>query len=272
MIFLSATIVKPFIVLFSPNLQNIPVKTEIGREIRKAFVAEKEFVLLSADYSQIELRILAHLSRDERLCMAFEKNEDIHTHTASAVFGVEQNLVSHEMRRMAKIINFGIIYGMSGYGLARNLGISRIDAEKFIIQYFSVYYGVKEYIESKKEEARKNGYVITLLNRRRYVPEINSKNKNIREFNERVAVNTPIQGTAADLIKVAMISIEQAFTKNIFQSKMLLQIHDELIFEVQKKELSEIRLIVKNIMENSLKLTIPLKINLKTGSNWAELN
>ena len=255
-----------------PNLQNIPIRTEIGREIRKAFIAEKEFTLLSADYSQIELRILAHLSGDKRLIKAFEKNEDIHSNTASAVFGIEQNLVSNKMRRMAKIINFGIIYGMSGYGLARNLGIDRIEAERFIMQYFAMYYGVKEYIESKKEEARKNGYVLTLLNRRRYVPEINSKNKNIREFNERVAVNAPIQGTAADLIKVAMISIEQEFKKKQFKSRMLLQIHDELIFEIDKKELTETQPIIKDFMENSLKLSVPLKINLKTGNNWAELN
>lgn len=255
-----------------PNLQNIPIRTEIGREIRKAFIAEKEFTLLSADYSQIELRILAHLSGDKRLIKAFEKNEDIHSNTASAVFGIEQNLVSNKMRRMAKIINFGIIYGMSGYGLARNLGIDRIEAERFIMQYFAMYYGVKEYIESKKEEARKNGYVLTLLNRRRYVPEINSKNKNIREFNERVAVNAPIQGTAADLIKVAMISIEQEFKKKQFKSRMLLQIHDELIFEIDKKELTETQPIIKDFMENSLKLSVPLKVNLKTGNNWAELN
>ena len=255
-----------------PNLQNIPIRTEIGREIRKAFIAEKEFTLLSADYSQIELRILAHLSRDKKLIIAFEKNEDIHLNTASAVFGIEQNLVSNKMRRMAKIINFGIIYGMSGYGLARNLGIDRIEAEKFIMQYFALYHGVKEYIESTKEEARKNGYVLTLLNRRRYVPEINSKNKNIREFNERIAVNAPIQGTAADLIKVAMISIEQEFKKKQFKSRMLLQIHDELIFEIDKKELTETQPIIKDFMENSLKLSVPLMVNLKTGNNWAELN
>jgi len=255
-----------------PNLQNIPIRTEIGREIRKAFIAEKEFTLLSADYSQIELRILAHLSRDKKLIIAFEKNEDIHLNTASEVFGIEQNLVSNKMRRMAKIINFGIIYGMSGYGLARNLGIDRIEAEKFIMQYFAMYHGVKEYIESTKEEARKNGYVLTLLNRRRYVPEINSKNKNIREFNERIAVNAPIQGTAADLIKIAMISIEQEFKKKQFKSRMLLQIHDELIFEIDKKELTETQPIIKDFMENSLKLSVPLKVNLKTGNNWAELN
>jgi len=255
-----------------PNLQNIPIRTEIGKEIRKAFITEKEFILLSADYSQIELRILAHLSKDEKLSIAFEKNEDIHAHTASAVFGIEQNLVSHKMRRMAKIINFGIIYGMSSYGLARNLGISRIEAEDFIMQYFTVYHGVKEYIESTKEEARKNGFVTTLLNRRRYVPEIDSKNKNIREFNERVAVNAPIQGTAADMIKVAMISIDQEFKIKPFKSKMLLQIHDELIFEIQQKELKKTKLIIKDIMENCLKLSVPLKINLKTGKNWAELN
>ncbi len=255
-----------------PNLQNIPIRTEIGREIRKAFVAEKNNLLLSADYSQVELRILAHLSKDERLVKAFSNNEDIHAHTASAIFGIDQDLVNYKMRRMAKIINFGIIYGMSAYGLARNLAINRIEAEKFIIQYFYVYRGVKEYIEAKKEEARKKGYVLTLLNRRRYIPEINHKNKNIREFNERIAINTPIQGTAADLIKIAMISIDKEFNKRQFQSKMILQIHDELIFEMDKNELKEAQYIVKEIMENSLKLSVPLKTNLKTGKNWAELN
>jgi len=255
-----------------PNLQNIPIRTEIGRSIRKAFISEKDFLLLSADYSQIELRILAHLSEDKRLMAAFRENEDIHAHTASSIFGIDRKLVSREMRRMAKIINFGIIYGMSSYGLARNLGISRLEAEKFILQYFTVYQGVKEYIELKKEEAREKGYVLTLLNRRRYVPEINSSNRNIREFNERIAINAPIQGTAADLIKIAMISIAHAFKKNNFQSKMLLQVHDELIFEIEKKELIKTKEMIKKIMESSLKLSLPLKINIKTGENWADIN
>ncbi|MBU4510611.1 DNA polymerase I, partial [bacterium] len=255
-----------------PNLQNIPIRTEIGREIRKAFIAEEEFVLLSADYSQIELRILAHLSQDESLLNAFKKDEDIHTHTASEIFGLDQNIISKQMRKMAKVINFGIIYGMSSYGLARNLGIGREEAEKYINNYFFRYQGVKKYIEREKEEARKKGYVITLLNRRRYLEGINSRDKNIREFNERIAINAPIQGSAADLIKLAMIKIDESFKKERFKSRLLLQIHDELIFEIYQPELEKAKTIIKDIMEHSLKLSVPIKVNLKTGNNWAELN
>jgi len=255
-----------------PNLQNIPVRTEMGREIRKAFIAEEEFVLLSADYSQIELRILSHLSRDESLLNAFKNDEDIHAHTASEIFGIDQNIISKQMRRMAKVINFGIIYGMSSYGLARNLGIGREEAEKYINNYFYKYQGVKKYLEREKEEARKKGYVLTLLNRRRYLEGINSKDKNIREFNERIAINAPIQGSAADLIKLAMIKINKSFKRERFASRLLLQIHDELIFEIYRPELEKTKDIIKDIMEHSLKLSIPIKVNLKTGSNWAELN
>ena len=255
-----------------PNLQNIPIRTEMGREIRRAFIAEEGFVLLSADYSQIELRILAHLSRDESLLNAFKNDEDIHAHTASEIFGIDQNIISKQMRRMAKVINFGIIYGMSSYGLARNLGIGREEAEKYINNYFYRYQGVKKYIEREKEEARKKGYVITLLNRRRYLEGINSKDKNIREFNERIAINAPIQGSAADLIKLAMIKISESFKRERFASRLLLQIHDELIFEIYQPELGKAKDIIKDIMENSLKLFVPIKVNLKTGSNWAEVS
>ena len=255
-----------------PNLQNIPIRTEMGREIRKAFIAEEGFVLLSADYSQIELRILAHLSQDESLLNAFKNDEDIHAHTASEIFGIDQNIISKQMRRMAKVINFGIIYGMSSYGLARNLGIGREEAQKYINNYFYRYQGVKKYIEREKEEARKKGYVTTLLNRRRYLEGINSKDKNIREFNERIAINAPIQGSAADLIKLAMIKINEYFKKERFASRLLLQIHDELIFEIYQPELEKAKDIIKDIMEHSLKLSVPIKVNLKTGSNWAELN
>jgi len=255
-----------------PNLQNIPVRTEMGREIRKAFIAEEGFVLLSADYSQIELRILAHLSRDESLLNAFKNDEDIHSHTASGIFNLDQNIISEQMRRMAKVINFGIIYGMSSYGLARNLGVGREEAEKYINNYFFRYQGVKKYIEREKEEARKKGYVVTLLNRRRYLEGINSKDKNIREFNERIAINAPIQGSAADLIKLAMIKIDESFKKERFRSRLLLQIHDELIFEIYQPELEKAKSIIKEIMEHSLELSVPIKVNLKTGNNWAELN
>ncbi len=255
-----------------PNLQNIPIRTEMGREIRKAFIAEEGLVLLSADYSQIELRILAHLSRDESLLNAFKNDEDIHAHTASGIFNFDQNIISKQMRRMAKVINFGIIYGMSSYGLARNLGIGREEAEKYINNYFFRYQGVKKYIDREKEEARKKGYVLTLLNRRRYLEGINSKDKNIREFNERIAINAPIQGSAADLIKLAMIKIGESFKKERFKSRLLLQIHDELIFEVYKPELEKTKVIIKDIMEHSIKLSVPIKVNLKTGNNWAEVS
>jgi len=255
-----------------PNLQNIPIRTKMGREIRKAFIAEEGLVLLSADYSQIELRILAHLSRDENLLNAFNNNEDIHAHTASGIFNLDQNIISEQMRRMAKVINFGIIYGMSSYGLAHNLGVGREEAEKYINNYFCRYQGVKKYIEREKEEARKKGYVLTLLNRRRYLEGINSKDKNIREFNERIAINAPIQGSAADLIKLAMIKIDKSFKKEQFKSRLLLQIHDELIFEVYQPELEKVKSIIKEIMEHSLEISVPIKVNLKTGNNWAELN
>ena len=255
-----------------PNLQNIPIRTEMGREIRKAFIAEEGLVLLSADYSQIELRILAHLSRDESLLNAFKNDEDIHAHTASGIFNLDQNIISQQMRRMAKVINFGIIYGMSSYGLARNLGVGREEAEKYINNYFFRYQGVKKYIEREKEEARKKGYVLTLLNRRRHLEGINSKDKNIREFNERIAINAPIQGSAADLIKLAMIKIDESFKRERFKSRLLLQIHDELIFEVYKPELEKVKCIIKEIMEHSLEISVPIKVNLKTGNNWAELN
>jgi DNA polymerase-1 len=255
-----------------PNLQNIPIRTEMGKEIRNAFIAEEGHVLLSADYSQIELRILAHLSRDESLLNAFKNNEDIHAHTASGIFNLDQNIISEQMRRMAKVINFGIIYGMSSYGLARNLGIGREEAEKYINNYFYRYQGVKKYIEREKEEARKKGYVLTLLNRRRYLEGINSKDKNIREFNERIAINAPIQGSAADLIKLAMIKIDESFKKERFKSRLLLQIHDELIFEVYKPELEKVKSIIKEVMEHSLEISVPIKVNLKMGNNWAELN
>ncbi|HZK12232.1 MAG TPA: DNA polymerase I [Atribacterota bacterium] len=255
-----------------PNLQNIPIRTKVGREIRKAFIAEEGFMLLSADYSQIELRILAHLSQDESLLNAFKNDEDIHAHTASEIFGLDQNIISKQMRRMAKVINFGIIYGMSSYGLAQNLGIGREEAEKYINNYFYRYQGVKKYIEREKEEARKKGYVITLLNRRRYLEGINSKDKNIREFNERIAINAPIQGSAADLIKIAMIKIDESFKRDRFTSRLLLQIHDELLFEIYQPEIEKAKTIIKNVMENSLKLSVPIKVNLQVGNNWAELN
>ncbi|MDD5680547.1 MAG: DNA polymerase I [Candidatus Omnitrophica bacterium] len=254
-----------------PNLQNIPIKTDIGREIRRAFVPlDKKDTLISADYSQIELRILAHLSGDENLITAFRKGHDIHTYTASLVFGVKEKDVTKKMRSQAKTVNFGIVYGMSPYGLSRDLEIDVADAEKFIQNYFERYQGVRKYLDGTIETAREQGYVTTILNRRRYVPEINSPNINIRQFAERVAINTPIQGSAADLIKVAMLNISRVFEKNGLKSKMILQVHDELVFEVKKDEAVELKKIVKAEMESVFKLQVPILVSIGEGPNWLE--
>ena len=255
----------------NPNLQNIPVRTELGRAIRNAFIAEEGNIYLSADYSQIELRILAHLSQDQNLLDAFLQDRDIHAYTAAQIFGIDLNLVSAEMRRIAKTINFGIIYGMSSYGLASTLRISREDAQQYIEAYFQKYWRVKEYIDEQIASARKNKYVQTMLNRVRYLEGIDSPNKSIREFYERTAINTPIQGTAADLIKMAMIEIHSKMESLKLTSGLILQIHDELIFEIPEPELERRRVIIKEIMENILKLSIPLKVNFKTGHRWGEL-
>lgn len=254
-----------------PNLQNIPVKTDIGREIRRAFVPlDKKDILISADYSQIELRILAHLSGDKNLITAFEEGRDIHTYTASLVFGVKEKDVTKKMRSEAKTVNFGIVYGMSSYGLSRGLNIDAGNAEKFIKNYFERYPGVKAYLNETIEMARKQGYVTTILNRRRYVPEINSPNINIRQFAERVAINTPIQGSAADLIKVAMLNIWRKFEKNGFKSRMILQVHDELVFEAKKDEAEELKKIVRAEMEGVFDLKVPVLVRIGEGHNWLE--
>lgn len=254
-----------------PNLQNIPIKTDIGREIRRAFVPlDKKDILISADYSQIELRILAHLSGDKNLITAFKKGHDIHTYTASLVFGVKEKDVTKKMRSQAKTVNFGIVYGMSPYGLSRDLDIDVSDAEKFIENYFERYPDVKAYLNETIETARKQGYVTTILNRRRYVPEINSPNVNIRQFAERVAINMPIQGSAADLIKIAMLNIWHKFENKGFKSKMILQVHDELVFEVKKDEAEELKKIVKREMEGVFDLKVPVLVRIGEGHNWLE--
>jgi len=255
----------------NPNLQNIPIRTELGRDIRNAFVAEKNHIFLSADYSQIELRILAHLSKDKYLLDAFARGEDIHSFTASQIFDVDRNIVSAEMRRIAKVINFGIIYGMSSYGLSNNLDINKEDAQTYIEAYFQRYKKVKEYIEEQIVNARKNKFVKTMLNRIRFLEGIDSPNKNIREFYERIAVNMPIQGTAADLIKVAMVRINEKMFNEGLSSGLILQIHDELIFELPKSELEERKRTIKEIMESSLELSVPLIVNFKTGRRWGNL-
>ncbi|MFC1992354.1 DNA polymerase I [Chloroflexota bacterium] len=254
-----------------PNLQNIPVRGEVGKKVRQAFIAPSESCLLAGDYSQIDLRALAHLSQDSNLLSAFHQEEDIHASTAALLFGVGASQVTSDMRRLAKTVNFGVIYGMSGYGLEQATELSREEAAQFITSYFEKYPGVKQYLESTKKQAKEAGYVQTLLGRRRYIPEINASNRQIREAAERMAINMPVQGTSADIIKVAMIHLEEEMGKRHLKSKMLLQVHDELIFEVPDEELEEMRRLVPQIMSSALEFSIPLKVDIKTGNNWGEM-
>lgn len=254
-----------------PNLQNIPVKTEEGRKIRKAFVPQDEdYILIDGDYSQIELRVLAHISDDPKLKEAFYNNEDIHTKTASEVFNVPKEEVTSIMRSRAKAVNFGIVYGISDYGLSRDLNISRKEAKEYIDNYLKNYKKVKEYMEEIVEFGKKEGFVETILNRRRYLPELKSKNYVVRSFGERVAMNTPIQGSAADIIKVAMVRVYKELKLRNLKSKLILQVHDELIIETYKDEKDEVREILKNIMESSIKLNVPLKVDIMMGDSWYE--
>ena len=254
----------------NPNLQNIPVRTVEGKRIRQAFVAPEGYEIVSADYSQIELRVLAHLSGDINLIEAFKSGKDIHARTAFDIFGVFPEMVTPDMRRQAKVINFGIIYGMSPFRLSRELGISQKQARAYIDAYFRRYHMVREYLDSVLENARKDGFVTTLLNRRRYLPEINSDNVPLRQFAERTAVNTPIQGTAADLIKVAMRNIAGHLIKGRFTASMIMQVHDELVFEVQEDEKDEIINLVRREMEGVIELQVPLKVDISSGRNWDE--
>jgi DNA polymerase-1 len=254
-----------------PNLQNIPIRTEEGREIRRAFVPGEECsLLLAADYSQIELRMLAHLSGDATLIEAFRNNEDIHSRTGSLIFGLPLDQITPNMRRQAKTINFGIIYGMGAFRLARELEISLGEAQRFIDSYFKTYSGVKTYFDGVIEFARENGYVTTISGRRRRIPEINSRNRNTREFAERTAINTPVQGSAADMIKLAMIKIGEFFRSENLRSKLLLQVHDELVFEVHEAELDKIQRNVCSLMEGALPLDVPVKVDVGIGKNWLE--
>ncbi|MFB7817093.1 DNA polymerase I [Paenibacillus chitinolyticus] len=254
-----------------PNLQNIPIRLEEGRKIRKVFVpSEPGWSILAADYSQIELRVLAHISGDENLKEAFTNNMDIHTKTAMDVFGVAESEVDANMRRSAKAVNFGIVYGISDYGLSQNLAISRKEASQFIEQYFAVFQGVRQYMDDIVKLAREQGYVTTLLHRRRYLPEITASNFNLRSFAERTAMNTPIQGTAADIIKLAMVQMDERLKAEGLKSRMLLQVHDELIFEVPPDELETMRRIVPEVMEGALALDVPLLAEVDYGSNWYE--
>ncbi|MFE1628087.1 DNA polymerase I [Brevibacillus reuszeri] len=254
-----------------PNLQNIPIRMEEGRKIREAFIpSEDGWYMLAADYSQIELRILAHISGDENLIDAFRKGMDIHTRTAMDVFGVSEGEVTSLMRRQAKAVNFGIVYGISDYGLSQNLNITRKEAGDFIERYFDVFAGVKQWMEEIVKEAKQDGYVTTLLNRRRYLPDIRSSNFNLRSFAERTAMNTPIQGTAADVIKLAMIRMQEALVEKGLASRMLLQVHDELVFEVPENELEIMQKLVPEVMESALALNVPLKVDVNYGRSWYE--
>jgi len=254
-----------------PNLQNIPVRGEAGKEVRQAFIAPPGSRLLAGDYSQIDLRALAHLSQDSSLLNAFHRDEDIHTATAAQLFGVDASQVTPDMRRLAKTVNFGVIYGMSDYGLEQATELSREEAAQFITSYFGKYPGVKQYLESTKQQARELGYVQTLLGRKRFIPEINSPNRQVREAAERMAINMPVQGTSADIIKVAMINLYREMVKRQLKSKLLLQVHDELVFEVPQEELETMCQLVPQVMSTALALSVPLKVDTKTGNNWGEM-
>ena len=254
----------------NPNLQNIPIRSDMGKEIRKAFTAEEDNMLLSADYSQIELRILAHLSKDKALKRAFDKGEDVHARTAADIFGGSIGQVDEKSRRMAKAVNFGIIYGLSAFGLSRQLNISRRDAQDFIDQYFSLYSSVKDFMGNTITEARECGYTLTMFHRRRYLPDLKSDNRQVRESAERIAINSPIQGSAADLIKVAMIRLSRNLKKIKLNSKMILQVHDELLFECPVQEKKEIESLVRKEMEGAYSLSVPLVVDIGWGKNWNE--
>ncbi|MCX8070452.1 MAG: DNA polymerase I, partial [Thermodesulfovibrionales bacterium] len=253
-----------------PNLQNIPNRGEWGTRIRNAFVSEKGFKIISSDYSQIELRLLAHLSGDERLTEAFRKDLDIHSATAAYLFNIPEDKVLKEMRRIAKVVNFGILYGMSPFGLSEALKISTSEASEYINNYFKLYWGVKHYIEKSIKTVREKGYAETIFGRKRTILDINSSNSIARQQAERLAVNTPIQGSAADLIKIAMINVDDAFTKKGFKTKMILQIHDELLFESPDSEVNEVLEVIREKMQGVATLKIPLKVDIHFGNNWGE--
>jgi len=252
-----------------PNMQNIPIKMEMGRRIRKVFISsDKEHSLIDADYSQIELRVLAHMSDDENLVKAFKEDEDIHTLTASQVFNVDIDKVTSLERSRAKAVNFGIVYGISDFGLATNLNITRKEAKIYIDEYLKKYSGVKEYMDNEVEKGKEMGYVTTILNRRRYIPELKSKNFNLRSFGERTAMNTPIQGSAADIIKIAMIKVFNELKERKLKSRLILQVHDELIIDAHKDEIDVVQKLLKENMEEAIKINVPLKVDMNIGDNW----
>jgi len=254
-----------------PNLQNIPIKLELGRKIRRVFIpSSDEYILLDADYSQIELRVLAHITGDEHMIAAFENNEDIHASTAAKVFGVSKDQVTPLMRSRAKAINFGIVYGIGDFSLSRDLGITRKEARRYIDEYLNTYPKVRQYMHDIVEQGKTFGFVTTLFNRRRYLPELKSRNFNTRAFGERVALNTPIQGSAADIIKIAMVKVYRELKRRKLRSRLILQVHDELIIEAHKDEKEEVEHILADSMENAVKLRVPLRVDVKSGSNWYE--
>ena len=254
----------------NPNLQNIPVRTELGSEIRKMFVPRDGWVLVDADYSQIELRVLAHIADDKHMQEAFLSGEDIHTVTASQVFGIPVEQVTPLMRRHAKAVNFGIVYGISEFSLAEDIGVSRKEAKAYIDSYLENYSGVRQYMHDIVEQAKRDGYVTTLPGRKRYLPELKSSNFNVRSFGQRVALNTPIQGTAADIIKLAMIRVEHALRDRGLQAKLILQVHDELIVECPAKEAETVMQLVTEQMQQVMELKVPLIAEAKQGANWYE--
>ena len=255
----------------NPNLQNIPIRTDLGKEIRKAFIPrDKNYLIISADYSQIELRIMASICGDEGLCNAFRKGEDIHRSTAALVFQVDPKDVTSDMRRKAKEVNFGILYGIGVFGLKTRLGISQAHAKEIIDTYFNSFKKVKQYMESSVKKAREKGFAETLVGRRRFMRNINSNNRAVRTFEERAAINMPVQGTAADMIKLAMINIQRELEKRKAKTKMVLQVHDELVFDAHKDEIDELRPLIKNIMETSFPLNVPVVVDTGIGDNWLD--
>jgi DNA polymerase-1 len=259
----------------NPNLQNIPIRTDIGREIRRAFIAEEGWSLLAADYSQVELRVLAHISGDPAMLAAFARGEDIHASTAAAIYGVPIEEVTRDQRRVAKMTNFAISYGVTGYGLSERTELTPPEAEAFIKTYFETYPKIKEYIDRTREQARDDGYVETLLGRRRYFPELSTQSRvhrNVRDAAFRMAINAPIQGTAADILKVAMDRLWHELQAQGLRSRMILQVHDELVLEVPEEELDRVAPLVKRTMEGAYKLDAALKVDMKEGRNWLEMN
>ena len=251
-----------------PNIQNIPTRMDIGKKLREVFKPNEKSIFVDADYSQIELRVLAHISGDKNMIDAFNNNEDIHKQAASKVFNIPIEDVSKELRSKAKAVNFGIVYGISDFGLAEQIGVSRKEAKLYIEQYLQKYNGIKDFMDEIVESAKENGYVDTLFNRRRYIPEIKSNNYTVRQFGERVAMNTPIQGTAADIMKIAMINVYKELKERNLKSKIIVQVHDELLIETEKNEEGIVREILKSCMENVIKLKVPLVVDISEGDNW----